>query len=130
MGFGDASFIQTVEAPEVSALSRQLLGALDFRGYAGLEFKLDARDNTYKFIELNPRSEGFVQVAVSAGLDLPWIGYAYLAEHTPPAPAAFRVGSTPWPTLRSPSRCRTRPRRTPGTRRRTGNRPCVATQPG
>lgn len=76
--FGDGSFQVTVDAPEVAGLSRQFLGGIQYRGFVSIEFKLDPRDQTYRFIEMNPRTPLSCQNCVTAGLDLPWIGYHYL----------------------------------------------------
>jgi predicted ATP-grasp superfamily ATP-dependent carboligase len=54
--FGDGSFQGTVDAPEVAELGRRLVRAFDDRGFAGIEFKFDARDGTYRLIEFNPRT--------------------------------------------------------------------------
>ena len=83
-----------MEAPEVADLSRRLLRAFDYRGFVGVEFKLDATTGTHYLMEINPRTESGNQMAISGGVDLPWIGYRYLtgsdggAEPT----RAFRPG--------------------------------------
>jgi D-aspartate ligase len=77
-GFGDGSLQETVEAPLVAELSRRLLRKFRYRGFVGVEFKLDARDQTYRLIEINPRTVSGNQLAISAGIDFPWIGYRYL----------------------------------------------------
>lgn len=76
--FGNGSLQVTVDAPEVADLSRRLLRAFDYSGFACVEFKLDAASGTHYLIEANPRSASGNQMAISAGVDLPWIGYRYL----------------------------------------------------
>jgi len=76
--FGDGSYQVTVDAPKVADLGRQFLGMLKYRGFVSVEFKLDPRDQTYRFIEMNPRTPMNCQNFVTAGLDLPWIAYHYL----------------------------------------------------
>ena len=78
-GYGDGSLQMTVAAPEVAELSRRLLGNFNYRGFGYVEFKLDARDRNYRLIEINPRTPACNQMAISAGVDLPWLGYQYLA---------------------------------------------------
>ena len=90
--FGDGSLQVTVEAPEVAELSRRLLGALDYRGYVGVEFKLDAASGTFHLMEINPRTVSGNQMAISAGVDFPWIGYRYLTERDAAPAGAFRPG--------------------------------------
>ena len=81
--FGDGSLQITVDAPEVAALSRRLLRAFDYRGFVGVEFKLDAADGTHYLMEVNPRTVSGNQLAMSAGVDFPWIGYRYLTGLAP-----------------------------------------------
>ena len=52
-GVGDGSFQISVTAPEVAELSRRLLLAVGYRGLVSIEFKRDARDNTYQLMEIN-----------------------------------------------------------------------------
>ncbi len=84
-GFGDGSLQITVDAPEVAELSRRLLRAFDYRGFVGVEFKLDSRDGTYRLMEINPRTVSGNQLGISAGIDFPWIGYQYLTGTEPEA---------------------------------------------
>ena len=92
--YGDGSLQITVEAPEVAELSRRLLKTFDYRGFVGVEFKFDARDNTYRLMEINPRTVSGNQLAISGGVDFPWIGYRYLAgsEIDVPSAKSFRPG--------------------------------------
>ena len=93
-GFGDGSLQVTVEAPEVAELSRRLLRAFDYRGFVGVEFKLDATTGTYHLMEINPRTVSGNQMAISGGVDFPWIGYRYLtgSEGGAEPARAFRPG--------------------------------------
>lgn len=92
--FGDGSLQRTVEAPEVAEQSRRLLKALDYRGFVGVEFKRDSRDGTFRLMEVNPRTVSGNQMAISAGVDFPWIGFQYLTEREldPPASEPFQEG--------------------------------------
>jgi predicted ATP-grasp superfamily ATP-dependent carboligase len=90
--FGDGSLQQTIAAPDVAALSRKLLQAFEYRGLVGVEFKRDARDGSYKLIEINPRTEGGNQLAVTAGVDFAWIAYRHLTGASMPEE---RVSFTP-----------------------------------
>ena len=80
--YGDGSLQISVEAPEVAELSRRLLRSFNYSGFVGVEFKFDARDSTYRLIEINPRTVSGNQLAISAGIDFPWIGYQYLTDST------------------------------------------------
>jgi len=78
--FGDGSLQVSVEAEEVADLSRRLLRSFNYRGFVGVEFRFDARDRTYRLIEINPRTVSGNQLAISAGIDFPWLGYRYLTN--------------------------------------------------
>ncbi|HEY7089502.1 MAG TPA: hypothetical protein VH518_15500 [Tepidisphaeraceae bacterium] len=86
--FGNGSLHVTLEAPEVAVLSRRLLQAFSYRGFACAEFKLDARDGVYRLVEINPRTPLSNQVAIASGVDFPWIGYRYLTGQQDPAALA------------------------------------------
>ncbi len=89
---GSGSFQTTVNAPEVADLSRKLLQSFGFRGLVNVEFKFDARDGTHRLIEINPRSASANQIAVSAGVDFPWLVYQYLTRTEDLPSPAFRPG--------------------------------------
>src|SRR5262245_749003 len=82
--FGDGTFQRTVEVPRVADLARRFLKALGYVGVASVEFKYDARDDSYRLMEINPRAVSGNQLAVAAGVDLPHISYAYLADGVVP----------------------------------------------
>jgi predicted ATP-grasp superfamily ATP-dependent carboligase len=62
----------------VAQLGRKLLHAFNYQGFVGIEFKFDARDGTYRLMEINPRTVSGNQLCISAGVDFPGIGYQYL----------------------------------------------------
>lgn len=76
--YGDGSLQETIECPEVAQLGRRLLQAFNYQGFVGIEFKFDARDGTYRLMEINPRTVSGNQLCISAGVDFPGIGYQYL----------------------------------------------------
>lgn len=78
--FGDGSFQETIDAPEVARLSRVLLAGLSYTGYVGVEFRLDPRDGAYRLMEINGRTVSGNQLAVTSGVDFPWIGYQSLVS--------------------------------------------------
>jgi D-aspartate ligase len=82
--YGDGSYQRTVDVPRVAELSRAFLKALDYRGVGSVEFKYDARDDSFRLMELNPRAESGNQLAVAAGVDLPYISYAYHVDGAVP----------------------------------------------
>ncbi len=88
--YGDGSLQVTVDAPEVAELSRRLLRALEYRGFASVEYKRDSRDGSYRLMEVNPRAISGNQLAIGAGVDFPWIGYRYLTGTYPESTPVVR----------------------------------------
>jgi len=52
---GVGCLVESYRNDEVVDLTRHLLAAIDYRGVANVEFKLDERDGRFKLIELNAR---------------------------------------------------------------------------
>lgn len=66
-GFGSASLVVSETLPETRAAAERLLGELGFHGIAGVEFKTDARDQSLRIIEVNPRPSLWFGIASAAG---------------------------------------------------------------
>lgn len=73
--FGYCTLTVTCHNQTVQDLSVKLLSELNFKGIAGVEWKLDPRTDTYKLIEINPRAVNTTGAAIAAGVDLPYIAY-------------------------------------------------------
>ena len=73
--FGSASFAELCENRELIDLTVQILNKLDYFGLSGLEYKYDARDKKYKFIEFNARYGLWDCLGELIGVDLPYIAY-------------------------------------------------------
>ena len=72
--FGRAStFVETVEAPDVEASARRLLGSLRFDGIVEIEFKRDPRDGQLKLLDMNPRVWGWHTLGARAGVDFSYL---------------------------------------------------------
>ena len=55
--FGNATtYAETVDNPLIVEYATKLLKAVNFKGVCEVEFKFDTRDQSYKFLEVNPRS--------------------------------------------------------------------------
>lgn len=50
---------------------RKMLDALQWHGVAMVEFRRDERDGEYKFLEINPKFWGSLDLALAAGADFP-----------------------------------------------------------
>lgn len=73
--FGIGCRVKSTPNHHLVELSRKVLEKIKYSGQIDMEFKWDGRDNSWKLIEANPRATSFSQLAVAAGVDLPWIGY-------------------------------------------------------
>lgn len=91
-GFGNGSYYMTVEHEGVIAEAVRLLEGLRYRGIAGTEFKIDARDGRLKLMEINPRTAASGHVITAAGIDLPWLLYQDVTGASPAAQRDYRIG--------------------------------------
>jgi predicted ATP-grasp superfamily ATP-dependent carboligase len=87
-----ATGAQSVDEPELRAAGTAILEALCWDGIAMVEFKRRRSDGRFFLIELNPRFVGSLELAIAAGVDLPWL-YAQMAARRPiVGPNRYRVG--------------------------------------
>lgn len=74
-GVGTCRVGESLWVDSVVEQGLRLLNDLEFTGIAQVEFKYDARDQIFKFIEINPRLWQWHENAAICGVDLPWIAY-------------------------------------------------------
>jgi len=87
-----ATGAMSVHEPELLASGLSILQALCWDGVAMVEFKRSVRDGKFYLIEVNPRFVGSLELAIAAGIDLPWL-YLQLAAGRPiVGPNRYRVG--------------------------------------
>jgi len=84
-GIGTCRVGEAVWVQEVVDAALQLLRAFGYHGLSQVEFKRDARDGSYKLMEINPRLWQWHGLASACGVDLPRIAYADLTGETPPS---------------------------------------------
>ena len=72
---GASTLRMSVRHDDISDMARTLLKTLDWFGVAMVEFKMDPRDNTPKLMEINPRFWGSLWLAVTAGVNFPYLLY-------------------------------------------------------
>lgn len=75
LGFGNGCYIRSVEQPMLSQITSLFIKKLGYHGIVDAEFKYDARDNTYKFIEMNPRIWMQNSFPTRFGKNLPYFAY-------------------------------------------------------
>jgi D-aspartate ligase len=71
-----ATYVETVECPEVEELSERFLKAIDYYGLVEVEFKQDPRDGQFKLLDVNARTWGFHILGGPAGVDFPYLLFA------------------------------------------------------
>ncbi|MBA3016033.1 MAG: ATP-grasp domain-containing protein, partial [Proteobacteria bacterium] len=81
--FGIGTLAVSQQHPEITRLSESFLRGVGYHGLADLEFKYDPRDNRYKFIEINPRPCGLIELARAAGLNMALLAYKELTGSSP-----------------------------------------------
>lgn len=75
VGFGSATFVQSIYDPQLEDISRSLLTSIKYQGLGGIEFKKDPRDEQYKMIEFNARLGMWDSLSIRCGIDIPYIAY-------------------------------------------------------
>lgn len=80
MEFGSATATRTITNQVVEKYSRDLLDAMNWRGFANVEFKYDPRINDYQFIEINARVWQQVGHAEALGINFPMLQYLDCTE--------------------------------------------------
>ncbi|WP_144920659.1 carboxylate--amine ligase [Halorubrum salsamenti] len=90
---GASVYREAVDGAELREHGTALLSALDWHGPAMVEFRRDARDGSFRLMEINPRFWGSLALPVHAGVDFPR-HYAALAAGQRPEGGLpeYRVG--------------------------------------
>jgi D-aspartate ligase len=86
-----ATYVETINLPELERLSARFLRAINFYGIVEMEFKQDPRDGEYKLLDVNARVWGFHGLGLAAGVDFPYLLFADQCG-LPVAPARGKAG--------------------------------------
>lgn len=89
---GASTYRETIEDPELVELASRFLESLDWRGLAMVEFRLDARTDEPKLIEINPRLWGSLSLSTYAGVDFPYLLYRLAIGDSPEPVLDYDVG--------------------------------------
>jgi predicted ATP-grasp superfamily ATP-dependent carboligase len=71
-----ATYVETIDFPEIEELSERFLRAIHYYGLVEVEFKQDPRDGQFKLLDVNARTWGFHSIGAPAGVDFPYLLYA------------------------------------------------------
>jgi predicted ATP-grasp superfamily ATP-dependent carboligase len=84
---------ESIEPPELALnAAKTLLKKLRWSGVAMVEFKEDLRDKTPKLMEVNARFWGSLQLAISAGVDFPYLLFQIAAGAKIDGAGKYRLG--------------------------------------
>lgn len=90
---GVSVLCESIEIPPIALLSATtLLRELNWEGVAMVEFKWDNRDDLPKLMEINARFWGSLQLAVTAGIDFPYLLYLSAMGHEQKKQDNYRIG--------------------------------------
>jgi predicted ATP-grasp superfamily ATP-dependent carboligase len=84
-----STLVETIELPEIAATAARFLTSLDYSGLVEIEFKYDARDRSYKILDVNARAWTWIALGAAAGVDFPALQWR-LASGERVAPASAR----------------------------------------
>lgn len=88
-----ATYVETLEFPEIEKLSDRFLREINYYGLAEVEFKHDLRDGQFKLLDVNARTWGFHSIGEPAGVDFPYLLFAdQMGEPVSPSRAKGGVG--------------------------------------
>jgi predicted ATP-grasp superfamily ATP-dependent carboligase len=92
--FGCATYVRTVEEPEIEEISGNFLRGIGYTGLVEIEFKRDPRDGRYKMLDVNPRTWAWHSLSRRAGIDFPYL--AWLQASDAPVPPARAQAGVAW----------------------------------
>lgn len=88
-----STHVETIALPDVEDAAYRFLKSLDYNGLVEIEFKYDARDRSYKILDVNTRTWTWIALGAAAGIDFPAIQWR-LARGERITPLAARTGVT------------------------------------
>jgi predicted ATP-grasp superfamily ATP-dependent carboligase len=78
--------------PEALSAATEILGKLRWSGVAMVEFKMDEKENVPKLIEVNARFWGSLQLAVTSGVDFPYMLFRMAVGERVEDSGDYRIG--------------------------------------
>lgn len=84
---------ESIQPPEKALQSAiKILEDVRWNGVAMVEFKHDEKDDAYKLIEVNARFWGSLQLAITSGVDFPYMLYRMSIGESVEEPSEYRIG--------------------------------------
>ena len=88
---GPTALGQAVHWPELADMAVSLLQRMHWAGPAEVEFRVDPRDNSPVFMEVNPRFWGSLHTGIVAGVDFPYLFYRMALDGDIPPVTNYRT---------------------------------------
>jgi predicted ATP-grasp superfamily ATP-dependent carboligase len=89
---GPSTLRESVSYPEIEEYAIKLLKGLNWHGVAMVEFRIDSRTNEPKLMEINPRFWGSLQLAISSGVDFPYMLYEMACNGDVDSVSNYKLG--------------------------------------
>lgn len=86
-----SSLVETLDEPAVERPGRALIAALGWTGLIELEFKRDARDGTFRLLDINGRAWTWHALGARAGVEFPYLAWR-LSQGLPVSPVRAPPG--------------------------------------
>jgi predicted ATP-grasp superfamily ATP-dependent carboligase len=90
---GASTLRESARHDDIRDMALALLKALNWFGVAMVEFKIDPRDGQPKLMEINPRFWGSLSLAVTAGVNFPYLLYRMSRNENFKPVKHYRVGA-------------------------------------
>ncbi len=71
--FGPGIAARSLKDGAIKDLSSRLIKSMRWNGILGIQYLVDSKDNVPKLIDINPRLVGTLEIALSCGIDFPFI---------------------------------------------------------
>jgi D-aspartate ligase len=68
-----ATYVETVDVPDLDAPSIRFLREIDYYGLVEIEYKHDKRDGSYRLLDVNARTWGYHALGARLGVDFPFM---------------------------------------------------------
>jgi D-aspartate ligase len=98
--YGQTSFGRSELVPEVARITERFLNAIEYQGFAAVEFAEDADTGRYFLLEVNPRLGLPIQLVLDANVDLIRIAYREMGEmrqeDSATAPSPRQIDGVHW----------------------------------
>lgn len=92
INMGPSTLQESIEFPELLEISFKIMEGLRWHGVVELEFMRDCKDQSIKFMEINPRFWASLQTSINAGVDFPWILYQLAMEEVSEEIKSYKIG--------------------------------------